>query len=268
MQRLVLKTPVTYMDSLGKGSHGVVYRAVHPQWPDPIAVKQIERRDMAMKEIEIIEKIAEKCPNMVQYYGYWEDNEGISIGMEYVAGYRISEAITLAKQNIYMTEEEIRKISYDLLRTLEYMHFQNILYGDIKPANILYAPPGGVRVIDFSCSRFYIGEAFLHPVGSPLFFAPEKIQRNYGLESDIWALGILLYMLCCGMHPFIQRPETIEELEYAMTERILGFEHPRWDAISKEAKDLIAKMLTVEVEKRIHAEEALQDAWFRGMKKR
>jgi calcium/calmodulin-dependent protein kinase I len=103
-------------------------------------------------------------------------------------------------------------------------------------------------------------EKFYTFCGSEGYFAPEILSsQGHGLKVDCWSLGVILYIMLCGFHPFF------EEDSEATRDKILNgryeFPSPFWDTISEDAKDLIRKLLVVDPEKRLSAQEILNHPW-------
>lgn len=80
------------------------------------------------------------------------------------------------------------------------------MHRDIKPENFLLTDKTEAAVIkaaDFGlCTYFKPGQRFRHIVGSAYYVAPEVLQKNYSHEADMWSLGVVLYILLCGLPPF------------------------------------------------------------------
>jgi calcium-dependent protein kinase len=266
MHRLCLNTPVKYMEEIGRGSHGIVYKGIHDRWKDVIAVKRVPKRKTSWREVEILEQI-DNCPNIPKYYGYYEEDSDLVIAMEYIAGIPLTDVISLAQRSIFLSEEEVRTMAWQLVEVMHFLHHRNILYGDFKPANIMYVPKP-VKVVDFSCSRFYMGTNLSRAIGSPLFFAPEKFANNFGLPSDTWSLGVVLYMLFTGIHPFVHDPATLvnkTELEHEVYKNNIHFQHPHWDMVSDSAKELLKGMLEKNPEFRPDVDDIVRHPWFQGL---
>jgi calcium-dependent protein kinase len=109
-----------------------------------------------------------------------------------------------------------------------------------------------VKMIDFGLSKRYAGHSKLETVvGTPYYVAPEVLKGSYGMECDIWSLGVILYVFLCGYPPFEGESNT------AIFKNILGqklkFDPKEWSKVSDQAKDLITKMLDRNVDTRITA---------------
>ena len=121
---------------------------------------------------------------------------------------------------------------------------------------------GSVRLIDFGLSKVNKGDKKLTTIaGTPFYMAPEVLDGNYGAKADIWSLGVLLYVLVSGYLPFQGNApaavyKKIREADY-------HFDHPEFQSISPECKELIAKLLIHNPKKRISGKDALSHPWFK-----
>ena len=227
------------------------------------AIKRMNSSRIAAKEARVLKYIYKKCPNAVEFIDHIVYEDRHYILMEYVHGINRRHLLDLTHRGIFMTEEEVARIVYQIARTLEYLHDHEYVYGDVKPDNFIYVPPKSVCMIDFGCTRD--GPALFTPVGTPIFFAPEKFQWNFGYASDIWALGIMMYLLLSGIHPFAHQYRNKMDrymLEHEICNNPLVFAHSKWDDVSKEAQDLLYCMLVKDPMKRITAKELLTHPWF------
>jgi calcium-dependent protein kinase len=152
------------------------------------------------------------------------------------------------------------------LRGLNYMHKQNIVHRDIKPENILMESkdPSNVnlKITDFGFAKCYDPQegGLTETLGSPLYMAPEIIKKlPYDCAVDIWALGVLLYIMLCGKPPF--RGNTKESILVQVISKNISFSGDTWKKTSKEAKNFLKKMLIRDPNQRISAEFLLKDEW-------
>jgi calcium-dependent protein kinase len=141
------------------------------------------------------------------------------------------------------------------------------VHGDIKPSNIHFHTVEDeiVKMIDFGSSRRVAQDELLHGVyGTSYYVAPETLEGGYDHSADVWAVGVLLYILLSGEPPF--DGESGREITTAVKNGQYKLKGGAWDAISNEAKDLISNMLCP-ADKRISAAQAFQHPWFeRAMK--
>ena len=177
---------------------------------------------------------------------------------------------------------------YDLASAITYLHSLNIVHRDIKLENILvrtfcfwilgvlrsdwFMEPAlqihestkGAKTLklgDFGLA-IKLEEPLTQKCGSPIYVAPEiLLGKSYGLEVDVWSLGVIAYILLCGFAPF--QGDTDEETYAIIKSSELIFVDPFWSDISVEAKDLIRKMLNRDQEARIKASDILADKWIR-----
>jgi len=261
-------------EPLGSGNFAVVKKAektknnTDSKIPENVAIKIIDKskvEDMndITREIDIMGTIDH--PNVVKLYEIFDEKSKMNLVMELVTGGELFDRIVAKSQ---YTEKEASDTMKTLCQALMYLHEKNIVHRDLKPENILYkdsSPESAIKVADFGLARIVSGKDMMKTAcGTPGYVAPE-ILKNQGYSSgavDVWSAGVILYILLCGFPPFYEEelPALFEQILHARYD----FPSPWWDNISKEAKELIGKMLTIDPKKRITAEEVLKDPWITG----
>ncbi|HEX7689724.1 MAG TPA: serine/threonine-protein kinase, partial [Burkholderiaceae bacterium] len=197
---------------LGQGSMGVVYKALDPHIQRPVAIKVIhkallgdsgEARAIAarfLNEAKAVGRIAH--PGVVAIYEFGEDAETAYIAMEFVNGRNLDDI--LAEVPV-PTQEQTLHVMDGLLDALSHAHAQGVWHRDVKPANLMIAKGGQVKLTDFGIAR--VSDANLTQVssmiGTPSYMSPEQF-RGEGIDhrADLFASGVLLYRLLTGKRPF------------------------------------------------------------------
>ena len=156
---------------------------------------------------------------------------------------------------------------------VKYLHTSNVCHRDLKLENILLAKPGShslVKVTDFGLSKIWgSGEMLETYVGTPVYMAPEVVAcagqdaSSYSAKSDCWSLGVILYLLLSGRHPFPTNVSEDERDRKIKEGKMRLMEGARWENISDQAKDLVKSLLKVDPEERLSCEETLDHPWFR-----
>jgi calcium-dependent protein kinase len=161
-------------------------------------------------------------------------------------------------------------IMYQLFSAINYCHKMHIVHRDLKPENILIVNKDQdgypiIKVCDFGTSKiFEKGKIERKLVGSSYYIAPEVLKKKYNEKCDLWSCGVIMYILLSARPPFGGEDDNDIMERVAIGEYDL--ESPPFDKLSKNALDLIKKLLTMDVNERINAEQALNHPWFKANK--
>nr|XP_029520380.1 calcium/calmodulin-dependent protein kinase type 1B-like isoform X2 [Oncorhynchus nerka] len=229
-------------EKLGEGSFSEVRVAQHRRTLKLVAVKCIHKRALKGKEAMLENEIAV---------------------LRSVTGGELLDRIL--EKGSY-TERDASRVIQQLLEAVQYLHQLGIVHRDLKPENLLYQTPSEdskIVISDFGLSKMEEQGMLTTACGTPAYVAPELLQqKSYGKEVDLWALGVITYILLCGYPPFYDESEShmyrqIMKAEYE-------FDSPYWDEVSNSAKDFIPHMLQKEPEERYNCEQALKHLWISG----
>ncbi|KAH7971745.1 hypothetical protein HPB52_002402 [Rhipicephalus sanguineus] len=235
---------------LGEGSYGSVYKALHKESGQVLAIKQVPV-DTDLQEIIKEISIMQQCdsPYVVKYYGSYFKGSDLWIVMEYCGGGSVSDIMRLRKKTL--TEDEIATILSDTLRGLEYLHQRRKIHRDIKAGNILLNTEGHAKLADFGVAGQLTDTMAKRNtvIGTPFWMAPEVIQEiGYDCVADIWSLGITALEMAEGKPPY-------------------GDIHPmranRW---SPEFIDFVSRCLVKNPEERATASDLLQHIFISNAK--
>lgn len=240
--------PYVIRDEIGRGAHGVVYRATRVDRPDlVVALKVIEDRgnlDRLLVEPDILSRL--QHDNIVRLYDYFVDRRRVVLALEYIRG--IDLKAYLAKRGS-LSPNETCELLRQMALALDHAHGRDVVHRDIKLSNILVEErPGGVRYVltDFGVSRIAHGIQIRKRTGGTYqFMAPEQLRGRPTRQSDLWALGVVAYVALCGRLPF--QGHTLRELTkqvlYSTPMAPTGGQQPQLDRI-------IFKLLEKQVEGR------------------
>uniref|UniRef100_A0A3B4G7W0 Serine/threonine-protein kinase DCLK2 n=1 Tax=Pundamilia nyererei TaxID=303518 RepID=A0A3B4G7W0_9CICH len=211
-------------------------------------------------EVAVLRKV--KHPNIIMLIEEVDTPSELYLVMELVKGGDLFDAITSSAK---YTERDASIMVYNLARALKYLHSLNIVHRDIKPENLLvFEYPDGTKSLklgDFGLATVVEGPLYT-VCGTPTYVAPEIIaESGYGLKVDIWAAGVITYILLCGFPPFRSENNQQEDLFDQILRGRLDFPSPYWDNITDSAKELIGKMLQVNAEARYTAQDVLSHPW-------
>lgn len=257
-----------YISMLGCGTFGKVRLFRDVDCKMNYAIKTLKKNffdnhsiDSMVREVDILRKLDH--PSIVKYFETYEDEHYLHIVMEYIPGDNLFKKIS---NRTYFTfeEKEIAEITLCLLKVVLFLHHNNIVHRDLKPDNILFAVPGvyqSLKLIDFGLAITRNSKKEEYRVGTPYYMAPEMILGNYVFESDIWSIGVILYVMITGVQPF--RAKTKEKIFEKITEGKYHKTYLNEANCSFELKDLIKKTLVRDAKKRISIEAAINHPWFK-----
>ncbi|KAK8961669.1 Calcium-dependent protein kinase 34 [Platanthera guangdongensis] len=254
---------------LGRGQFGVTHLCTHKATGAQLACKTIAKRKLrtvgdiedVRREVQIMYHLTGQ-PNIVELKGAYEDKLSVHLVMELCAGGELFDRI-IAKGTY--TERAAASLLRTIVQIVHTCHSMGVMHRDLKPENFLLlskAEDAPLKATDFGLSVFFKpGEVFSDVLGSAHYIAPEVLKRNYGAEVDIWSIGVMLYILLCGIPPFWS--ESNNGIFKLIVEAPLDLKSDPWPSISDGAKDLVKKMLCKDPQKRFTAFEVLNHPWIK-----
>uniref|UniRef100_A0A671NGN0 calcium/calmodulin-dependent protein kinase n=1 Tax=Sinocyclocheilus anshuiensis TaxID=1608454 RepID=A0A671NGN0_9TELE len=216
-------------EELGKGAFSVVRRCVKLSTGQEYAAKIINTKKLSAREQEFCE--------------LFED--------------------IVARE--YYSEADASHCIQQILEAVLHCHQMGVVHRDLKPENLLLASKcknAAVKLADFGLAIEVQGDqqAWFGFAGTPGYLSPEVLRKEaYGKPVDIWACGVILYILLVGYPPFWDEDQ--HKLYQQIKAGAYDFPSPEWDTVTPEAKNLINQMLTINPAKRITAQEALKHPW-------
>ncbi|XP_059819268.1 serine/threonine-protein kinase DCLK1a [Hypanus sabinus] len=252
--------------TIGDGNFAIVKECMERSTSREYALKIINKskcrgkEHMIQNEVSILRRV--KHPNIVLLIEEMDTPNELYLVMELVKGGDLFDAIT--STNKY-TERDASGMLYNLASAIKYLHSLNIVHRDIKPENLLvYEHQDGSKSLklgDFGLATVVDGPLYT-VCGTPTYVAPEIIaETGYGLKVDIWAAGVITYILLCGFPPFRGHSNDQDVLFDQILMGHQEFPSPYWDNISDSAKELITMMLQVDIELRYSAQQLLDHPW-------
>lgn len=267
--------PWKMAETIGFGSSGKVRLAIHEKTGQQAAVKIVskslfmahqnttstvaggnEDKDFLPYGIEreiIIMKLLNH-PNVLRLYDVWETETDLFMVLEYVEK---GELFKLLVERGPLTEREAVRFFRQIIIGISYCHALGIAHRDLKPENLLLDHKSNIKIADFGMAALETKDKLLETsCGSPHYASPEIVSGlpYQGFESDVWSCGVILYALLTGVLPFDEENGDIRQI-------LLKVQAGRFympENISKEAQDLLARILTVDPKKRIGTRDILK----------
>ncbi|KAK7502421.1 hypothetical protein BaRGS_00006374 [Batillaria attramentaria] len=257
---------------LGSGAFGMVYQCYDQDTGIELAVKQVQLGNMnaeVSKEVRALENEVQLLRNfqherIVQYYGCQQDNDVLSIFIEFMPGGSVQDQL---KQYGPLTETIARKYTRQVLEGLAFLHKNVIVHRDIKAANILRDTQGNVKLGDFGASKrlqvITSATGLKSVVGTPHWMAPEVINgEGYGRKADVWSVGCALVEMLTGKPPFPNYEPMAAMFQIATSK------HPKYELpgnCSVHVRDFLMLTFQRSSHDRPSAEDLLKDKFVRDV---
>ncbi|XP_062411110.1 calcium/calmodulin-dependent protein kinase type II subunit beta isoform X4 [Sardina pilchardus] len=254
-------------EELGKGAFSVVRRCVKLVSGQEYAAKIINTKKLSARDHQKLEREARICrllkhPNIVRLHDSISEEGFHYLLFDLVTGGELFEDIVARE---YYSEADASHCIHQILESVSHIHQHDIVHRDLKPENLLLASKcknAAVKLADFGLAIEVQGDqqAWFGFAGTPGYLSPEVLRKEaYGKPVDIWACGVILYILLVGYPPFWDEDQ--HKLYQQIKAGAYDFPSPEWDTVTPEAKNLINQMLTINPTKRISAQEALKHPW-------
>jgi len=257
-------------DQLGSGAYSVVVKASEKSSGRQWAIKIVDKNSTGLAdmhgELNVMSKL--EHDNIVNFKEVFDHPDGFYVVMELISGGELFDRIIELRR---FTEKDAAATMVQAFKAIEHMHDNNLVHRDIKPENLLLSDKSATATIKLADFGFATNctspNALSDLLGTPEYMAPElvalrDVDGGYGKPVDIWALGVVLYILLSGIHPF-----QIEDEEQMLTNIQAGkwkWLGRNWDKVSDDAKDLITKMLDANPRSRPNVKECLAHPWFKN----
>ncbi|XP_024225884.1 calcium/calmodulin-dependent protein kinase type II alpha chain isoform X25 [Bombus vosnesenskii] len=254
-------------EELGKGAFSVVRRCVQKSTGHEFAAKIINTKKLTARDFQKLEREARICrklqhPNIVRLHDSIQEENHHYLVFDLVTGGELFEDIVARE---FYSEADASHCIQQILESVHHCHHNGVVHRDLKPENLLLASKAkgaAVKLADFGLAIEVQGEAqaWFGFAGTPGYLSPEVLKKEpYGKPVDIWACGVILYILLVGYPPFWDEDQ--HRLYAQIKAGSYDYPSPEWDTVTPEAKNLINQMLTVNPSKRITASEALKHPW-------
>ena len=261
------------LNFLGECSFASVYR-VQNRYTDVICAMKIIKKNFScsaedekdiFNEINILRMMDH--PGVLKLFEFYSNKQNYSIVTELCPGGELFQQII---DRGPFDEKYSAFIMYQLFSAINYCHKMHIVHRDLKPENILIVDKDRngypiIKVCDFGTSKiFQKGRAERKLVGSSYYIAPEVLSKHYNEKCDLWSCGVIMYILLSARPPFGGQDD--EEIMERVSTGEYDLESPPFNKLSSNALDLIKKLLTMDYNERISAEQALNHPWFKANK--
>uniref|UniRef100_A0A8C1RI80 calcium/calmodulin-dependent protein kinase n=1 Tax=Cyprinus carpio TaxID=7962 RepID=A0A8C1RI80_CYPCA len=248
-------------EELGKGAFSVVRRCVKVLSGQEYAAKIINTKKLSTRDHQKLDREARIC-RLLKHSNIGKFTAHTHTHTQIVTGGELFEDIVARE---YYSEADASHCIQQILEAVLHCHQMGVVHRDLKPENLLLASKSkgaAVKLADFGLAIEVEGDqqAWFGFAGTPGYLSPEVLRKDpYGKAVDLWACGVILYILLVGYPPFWDEDQ--HRLYQQIKAGAYDFPSPEWDTVTPEAKDLINKMLTINPSKRITAAEALKHPW-------
>lgn len=261
---------VNYKKELGRGAFSKVYECTRKMDGLTYAAKVVKfnnqktlAKDMAALKVE-----AKICglvshPHVVGFYNMFISPEQAVLVFEEVSGGELFDEIVA---RTHYSEKDASDCIAQILDAVKLVHAKGIIHRDIKPENLLLTKSKKTKLTDFGLAILTKETKFHGFCGTPSYMAPELVERKpYNTPIDVWACGVVLYILLVGYQPFwADTTKNNDELYKVICSGELDFPSEDWDTVSPRALDLVKRMLGADPNKRITVQQCLEHEFISG----
>jgi len=248
---------------LGQGTYGTVSKGTDKTTGAVRAIKTMPKKDIKNEarfkaEISIMKQLDH--PNIIKLYETFEDKQNTYLVLELCTGGELFDRIIATG---FFSEKQAAMLMKQVFMAMNYLHQNHIMHRDLKPENFLFAnksPDSPLKVIDFGlAATFKEGDRMKTKAGTPYYVAPEVLKGNYNQMCDMWSCGVIMYIMLSAYPPFFG--DNDNQILKLVKQGTYDYPEEDWGLISKEAKELIDRCLTMDETKRITANQAIEHAW-------
>uniref|UniRef100_A0A0N5AYC9 non-specific serine/threonine protein kinase n=1 Tax=Syphacia muris TaxID=451379 RepID=A0A0N5AYC9_9BILA len=269
---LFLDDMIHIVKLIGDGNTALVYETICKKSRERKALKVISREnakgkeDLIRSEIAIMQRISHD--NIVRMDSCWHFEGAYYLSLELVPEGDLFEHLCRVKR---VCEKDAASLMNCLASALDYLHTLNIVHRDVKPENLLvyecpYTRNLQLKLADFGLAVEMTDQPLMVICGTPTYVAPEVLSEfGYDNKVDLWAAGVILYVLLCGFPPFQSTDGNQEQLFEQIIRGQFSFPSPVWKNISYSAKGLIQGLLQLDIEERFSASQVLSFPWIQGV---
>lgn len=220
-----------------------------------------ELRAEALHEVAVLDAAAH-CSRLVSLHQVFETNTEMVLVLELAPG---GELQMILDRDEVPEERQVARLLRQILDGIAFLHSLNVAHLDIKPQNLVLTgdfPDCDVKLCDFGISRYISHGADIREIlGTPDYVAPEVLNYEpISLATDMWSVGVLLYVLLTGCSPF--GGDTKQETFCNISRCRLDFPDDLFEDVSEEARDLMRKLMVKDPSERLTVTECLQHSWF------
>jgi len=252
-------------EKLGRGNFAVVRKVQRKSDGRLFAAKIIKKKNLKERdmrklhdEVMILQKLTH--PNINKLIETFDTKHHLYMVLQLLTGGELFDSIV---KKVCYKEREAADVIRQVARACKYMHANGVIHRDLKPENIVYLDEKNTQicVTDFGLAKYVKKDVLMKTAcGTPGYVAPEILQlQKYNSKVDMWAVGVVLYILLCGFPPFVEK--NLKALYKLIKSGKFSFPSPYWDNVSKEAKDCIMRLLHIDPIERLSPDELLQHKW-------
>jgi serine/threonine-protein kinase len=241
---------------LGRGGMGAVYAGENEETGEKAAIKVLAPafaaepnfRGRFATEIETLKKL--RHPNIVQLYGFGEEEGSLFYAMQLIEGDNLELEV---RKGRHFDWREVITIGLDVCKALKHAHDRGVIHRDLKPANLLRGDDGRILLSDFGIAKLFGGAEFTAAggvIGTADYMSPEQAAgEGVAPRSDLYSLGASMFYLLAGRPPFMGRsiPDIIHQVRYSEPPLVSRFA----PTTPVELEAIIAKLLEKDPKKRV-----------------